>query len=112
VDGFPWEQGSNRVLQREKGGRTCAFLSPKVFNVYAKSLNTTYATFTTNESESEVKTKMKISRYILNEVIRYYKLKEKGQNVLAGILRTSVFPDLDLAQLEGAVREGKLEVVD
>jgi hypothetical protein len=26
-----------------------AFLSPKVFNVYAKSLNTTYATFTTKE---------------------------------------------------------------
>jgi len=61
MDGFPWEQGSNRVLQREKGGRTRVFLSPKVFNVYAKNLNTTYATFTTNESEKMKKQKVSVS---------------------------------------------------
>jgi len=51
MDGFLWEQGSNRVLRKGECQTkdNFAFLSPKVFNVYAKSLNTTYATFTTKE---------------------------------------------------------------
>ena len=36
-------------------------MSPKVFNVYAKNLNTTYATFTTNESEKMKKQKVSVS---------------------------------------------------
>jgi hypothetical protein len=41
VDGFLWEQGSNRVLRKGEW-RTkdnFAFCLEKVFNVYAKSLN-------------------------------------------------------------------------
>jgi len=55
---------------------------------------------------------MEISRYILNEVIRYYEDKEAGREVLAGIRRSSTFPDLDLDKLEKAVKSGELKVKD
>ena len=53
---------------------------------------------------------MKISRYVLREVIRYYEDKEAGRDVLAGIRRSSTFGDLNLTELEKAIREGTLEL--
>jgi len=53
---------------------------------------------------------MKVNKYILREIIRYYEMKEKGHNVLAGILRSSAFPDIDLAELERAIANGTLEI--
>lgn len=55
---------------------------------------------------------MKISKYILREVIRYYEDKEAGREVLAGIRRSSTFDDLNLAELGKAVREGTLQIED
>jgi hypothetical protein len=54
---------------------------------------------------------IQITKYQLQEIIRYYELKQKGLDVLAGILRTSEFPDLDMAKFERALKEGKVKVI-
>jgi len=56
--------------------------------------------------------RMKISRYKLNQLIRYYELKDAGHEVLAGILRTSELGDIDLQKVEEAVRNNELEIVE
>lgn len=52
---------------------------------------------------------MRISRYQLQALIRYYESKEKKKHVLAGLIRTDL-GDLDLAKIEEAVRKGTLEI--
>lgn len=55
--------------------------------------------------------KLRISRWKFNAILHYYHLKEKGKDVLAGLIRTSDFPEIDLKQLERAAMLGKVEVI-
>jgi len=53
---------------------------------------------------------MEISKYDLNNLKRYYELKEAKQDVLAGILRTSELQHINLQQFEQDLKENKITI--
>jgi len=54
--------------------------------------------------------KIEMSEYKLHQIIRYYELKSQGNNVLAGILRTCEFPEINMEEFERALQEGRVKI--